>query len=181
MYVRKEAVLSSQIEGTESSLADLLLFELEEAPGVPLDDVTEVSNYVAAMEHGLRRLRSPEAFRRLLELEPSPHHGLGFCQGCFGEMCADVPAEIRYFGSRGRIFFVDFRNVRGVTERFEETFPDDGDVDMVECMRAFKEVGLTGPVCPDHTLKIAGDSDWGHRYWSYAIGHTRGLAQAFGI
>jgi Fic family protein len=57
MYVRKEAVLSSQIEGTQSSLADLLLFELEEAPGVPLDDVVEVSNYVAAMEHGLRRLR----------------------------------------------------------------------------------------------------------------------------
>ena len=56
-YVRKEAVLSSQIEGTQSSLSDLLLFELEEMPGVPLDDVTEVSNYVAALEHGLARLR----------------------------------------------------------------------------------------------------------------------------
>lgn len=56
-YVRKEAVLSSQIEGTQSSLSDLLLFELHEAPGVPLDDVVEVSNYVAALEHGLRRLR----------------------------------------------------------------------------------------------------------------------------
>ncbi len=56
-YVRKEAVLSSQIEGTQSSLSDLLLFELEEAPGVPRDDVVEVSNYVAALEHGLARLR----------------------------------------------------------------------------------------------------------------------------
>ncbi len=56
-YVRKEAVLSSQIEGTQSSLSDLLLFELAEAPGVSLDDVHEVSNYVAALEHGLRRLR----------------------------------------------------------------------------------------------------------------------------
>ena len=56
-YVRKEAVLSSQIEGTQSSLSDLLLFELEELPGVPLDDVVEVSNYVAALEHGLGRLR----------------------------------------------------------------------------------------------------------------------------
>lgn len=56
-YVRREAVLSSQIEGTQSSLAQLLLFELEEAPGVPLDDVLEVSNYVAALEHGLKRLR----------------------------------------------------------------------------------------------------------------------------
>jgi Fic family protein len=56
-YVRKEAVLSSQIEGTQSSLSDLLLFELDEAPGVPLDDVVEVSNYVAALDHGLHRLR----------------------------------------------------------------------------------------------------------------------------
>ena len=56
-HVRKEAVLSSQIEGTQSSLSDLLLFELDEAPGVPLDDVVEVSNYVMALEHGLRRLR----------------------------------------------------------------------------------------------------------------------------
>ncbi|MGE0859543.1 MAG: Fic family protein [Gammaproteobacteria bacterium] len=57
MYVRKEALLSSQIEGTQSSLADLLLFESDEAPGVPLDDVQEVSNYVAAMTTGLERLR----------------------------------------------------------------------------------------------------------------------------
>lgn len=56
-YVRREAVLSSQIEGTQSSLAQLLLFELEEAPGVPVDDVAEVSNYVAALDHGLKRLQ----------------------------------------------------------------------------------------------------------------------------
>ncbi len=56
-YVRKEAVLSSQIEGTQSSLSDLLLFELDETSGVPLDDVVEVSNYVAALDRGLARLR----------------------------------------------------------------------------------------------------------------------------
>jgi Fic family protein len=56
-YVRKEAVLSSQIEGTQSSLSDLLLFELHEVPGVPMDDVVEVSRYVAALEHGLKRIR----------------------------------------------------------------------------------------------------------------------------
>ena len=56
-YVRREAVLSSQIEGTQSSLSDLLLFEMEAAPGVPFDDVVEVSNYVAALEHALSRLQ----------------------------------------------------------------------------------------------------------------------------
>lgn len=55
-YVRKEAVLSSQIEGTQSSISDLLQFELHQTPGVPIDDVVEVSNYVRAMDHGLRRL-----------------------------------------------------------------------------------------------------------------------------
>ena len=55
LYVRKEAVLSSQIEGTQSSLADLLLHERDNAPGVPQDDLAEVSRYVAALEHGLRR------------------------------------------------------------------------------------------------------------------------------
>ena len=57
MYVRKEAVLSSMIEGTQSSLSDLLLFELDQEPGVPLEDAREVSNYVAALEHGLRLLK----------------------------------------------------------------------------------------------------------------------------
>ena len=56
-YVRKEAVLSSQIEGTQSSLSDLMLFENEAFAGVPLDDVQEVSNYVLALEHGIKRLR----------------------------------------------------------------------------------------------------------------------------
>ncbi len=56
MFIRKEAVLSSMIEGTQSSLSDLLLFELAEKPGVPLDDVQEVSNYVNALNYGLSRL-----------------------------------------------------------------------------------------------------------------------------
>lgn len=70
MYVRKEAVLSSQIEGTQSSLSDLLLYESKEAPGVPLDDVQEVSNYVAAMNHGLKRLRDgfPISMRLIKEI-----------------------------------------------------------------------------------------------------------------
>ncbi len=69
-YVRKEAVLSSQIEGTQSSLSDLLAFESSQAPGVPMDDVLEVSNYVAALDHGLRRLKEgfPLCLRLLKEI-----------------------------------------------------------------------------------------------------------------
>ncbi len=70
MYVRKEAVLSSMIEGTQSSLSDLLLFELDQEPGVPLDDVQEVSNYVAALNHGLKRLAEgfPLSLRLIREI-----------------------------------------------------------------------------------------------------------------
>ncbi|MGB6132896.1 MAG: Fic family protein [Acidobacteriaceae bacterium] len=69
-YVRKEAVLSSQIEGTQSSLSDLLLYENAETPGVPLEDVREVSNYVAALNHGLKRMRNgfPLSLRLIREI-----------------------------------------------------------------------------------------------------------------
>jgi len=88
-YVRKEAVLSSQIEGTQSSLSDLLLYELEEAPGVPLDDVVEVSNHVAALDHGLARLRSgfPLSNRLLREI-----HGVLLARGRGSEKS---PGEFR--------------------------------------------------------------------------------------
>jgi len=78
MYVRKEALLSSQIEGTQSSLSDLLLYESDIAPGVPIDDVLEVSNYVAAMDLGLQRLREgiPISNRLLREI-----HGVLLSKG----------------------------------------------------------------------------------------------------
>lgn len=77
-YIRKEAVLSSQIEGTQSSLSDLLLFESHQAPGVPLHDVQEVSNYVAALNHGLDRLRGgfPLSLRLIREI-----HGVLLSKG----------------------------------------------------------------------------------------------------
>ena len=88
-YVRREAVLSSQIEGTQSSLSDLLLFELEEMPGVPFDDVVEVSNYVAALEHGMARLRSGFPLRNRLLREM---HSLLMSRGRGSEK---LPGEFR--------------------------------------------------------------------------------------
>ena len=89
-YVRKEAVLSSQIEGTQSSLSDLLLYELDQTPGVPLDDVQEVSRYVAALTHGLTRLREgfPLSLRLLREI-----HGILLAQGRGADK---TPGEFRH-------------------------------------------------------------------------------------
>lgn len=78
MYIRKEAVLSSMIEGTQSSLSDLLLFELDQAPGVPVSDVLEVSNYVSALNHGLDLLKKgfPLSARLIREI-----HGVLLSRG----------------------------------------------------------------------------------------------------
>ncbi len=89
MYLRKEALLSSQIEGTQSSLSDLLLFEHDELPMVPLDDVREVSNYVAAMTHGLERLKGgfPLSLRLIREI-----HGVLLSKG---RGASKMPGEFR--------------------------------------------------------------------------------------
>jgi Fic family protein len=89
MYVRKEAVLSSMIEGTQSSLSDLLLFELDMEPGVPMDDAREVSNYVAALDHGLKRLAEgfPLSLRLIKEM-----HGILLARG---RGCNQTPGEFR--------------------------------------------------------------------------------------
>ncbi len=89
LYVRKEAVLSSQIEGTQSSLSDLLLYESDEVPGVPMDDVVEVSNYVAALNHGLERLEEgfPLSLRLIREI-----HGILLREGRGSEK---EPGEFR--------------------------------------------------------------------------------------
>ncbi len=88
-YVRREAVLSSQIEGTQSTLQQLLLFELEQSPGAPLDEVVEVSNYVAALNHGLQRLKDgfPLSNRLLREM-----HGILLSRGRGSEKS---PGEFR--------------------------------------------------------------------------------------
>lgn len=89
VYVRKEAVLSSEIEGTQSTLADLLRYEIEEAPGAPVDDVREVSRYVAALQHGVRRLREgfPLSMRLIREI-----HGVLMQGGRGGQQ---APGEVR--------------------------------------------------------------------------------------
>jgi mannonate dehydratase len=92
-----------------------------------------------------------------------------------------VVEEIRYFGSRNKIFWVHFRNIRGSATNFMEAFPDDGQMDMLEAMKAYRETGYQGYLVPDHKLGIVGDTEWGHRYWAFALGHIRGLLQTVGL
>jgi mannonate dehydratase len=125
-------------------------------------------------------LGSVAGLKRFLDLVPSPYHGLNFCQGSVAEMLDDPGKEIydviRYFGSRGKIFNVHFRNIRGGYLHFQETFPDDGDVDMIRALRVYQEVGYEGMIMPDHVPHIDGDAG-GAQAFAFAFGYIQALIQ----
>lgn len=145
-------------------------------------------------------LDSVAGLDRLLSIAESPYHGLNFCQGT---VCSQLerPAQeifevIRHFGARGKIFNVHVRNIRGRRGDFLETFPDDGDIDMVRAIRTYREVGYEGMVMPDHVpllpFKHPGDpyaynygletsAEDGHfESFAFAYGYLRGILQATG-
>ncbi len=129
-----------------------------------------------------RIMRSPEAYRRLRAMYPSPHNGITFCQGNFTLMPdADLPALIREFGPDG-IVYVHFRDVVGTVNDFRETFHDEGRTDLPECMRAYAEVGFGGPMRPDHVPTMAGETNARPGYETlgrlFALGYIRGVEQA---
>jgi mannonate dehydratase len=127
-----------------------------------------------------RVLGSVEGLKRFISIKENPYHGLNFCQGTVTEMLKDPDKEIadviRYFGTRRKIFNVHFRNIRGRFLDFQETFPDDGDVNLIRCMRVYKEVGYDGMLMPDHVPRIDGD-DRGQQAFAYAFGYIRALIQ----
>ncbi len=119
--------------------------------------------------------------KRFIDLHPSPYHGLLFCQGCVAEFSTNpeqVYEAIRYFGSRKKIFWVHFRNLRGGFLKFEETFPDEGDIDMAKAMRIYKEVGYDGVLIPDHVPGSGLDTPWGNRARAFCVGYIKALIQA---
>ena len=129
-----------------------------------------------------RIMRSVENYQRLVELVPSPANGITLCQGNFTLMTDDLPKVIRQFGQQQKIFFVHFRDVRGTPEKFHETWHDDGQTNLLDCMRAYRDIDFDGVLRPDHVPTVEGDSNDRPGYSSfgrlYAIGYIRGLREA---
>jgi len=131
-----------------------------------------------------RVMGSVDGLKRFIDITPSPYHGLNFCQGTVCEML-EKPGEeifdvIRYFGEKDKIFNVHFRNIRGGFCDFVETFPDEGDVDMLEALKVYKEVGYPYMVMPDHVPRIDGPEPQLVAF-AYTIGYQRALLQAVGM
>lgn len=125
-----------------------------------------------------RLLTDHEAMQRLIDAVPSPANGLEFCQGTVAEMGPEKTVDaVRRFAGQGKIFYVHFRNVRGAFPKFDEVFIDEGDVDMLAAMRAYKEAGYDGVLIPDHSPRVAGDTQFGHRGRAFALGYMRALMQ----
>jgi mannonate dehydratase len=132
---------------------------------------------------GLARImRSVENFQKLIDLLPSPVNGITLCQGNFTLMTDDLPAVIRHFRGQGKIFFAHLCDVRGTPEKFEETFHDDGQTDMLACVRAYRDISFDCVSRPDHVPTMIGDSNEHAGYSSigrlFAIGYLKGLREA---
>jgi len=127
-----------------------------------------------------RVLGSVDGLKKFVALSNSPYHGLNFCQGTVSEMLRRPGEEIydviRYFGSRRRIFNVHFRNIKGGFGDFQETFPDNGDVDFIKAARVYKEVGYDGMLMPDHVPTIEGDTGKAQAF-AYCFGYIQALIQ----
>ncbi len=129
-----------------------------------------------------RIMNTPEAFERVLATYDSDSSGITFCQGNFTLMTDDLPALIRRFGGRRRIFFVHFRDVAGHARDFAEVFHDEGPTDMWACMQAYAEVGFDGPLRPDHVPALEGEQNSSYGYETlgrlFAVGYITGLREA---
>ncbi len=183
----RDAPLTEYGVVTEQQLWDNLAYFLERV--VP---VAEEAGVKLAMHpddpplspiRGLGRImRSVENYQRLLDMYPSPVNGIALCQGNFALMTADLPGIIHHFGQQGKIFFVHLRDVRGTVERFVETFHDEGQTDLLACLRAYRDIGYDGVARPDHVPTMEGDSNDNPAYSSigrlFAIGYVKGLHEA---
>jgi mannonate dehydratase len=131
-----------------------------------------------------RIITSAAALKKAIDLVASPYSGVTLCQGSLAAAGEDIPQLIRELGSANKIFFVHFRDIRGTAKNFTETFHDDGQTNMFEAMKAYKEIGYNGPVRIDHVPTMAGETNKEPGYAEvgrlFALGYLKGLMEAAG-
>ena len=128
-----------------------------------------------------RVLGTPDGLRRFVSIEKSAYHGLNLCLGTTAEMLKDPATElhdvIRDLGERKKIFNIHFRNIRGRRDDFQEVYPDEGDMNMVEVAKTLREVDYPYMLMPDHMPHHA-DDPLGRQGFAYGFGYIKGILQA---
>jgi mannonate dehydratase len=128
-----------------------------------------------------RVLGTPDGLRKFVSIQESPYHGLNLCLGTTAEMLQDPRREIheiiREFGRRRKIFNIHFRNIRGKRDEFQEVFPDEGDMDMLQVALTLQEIGYEHMLMPDH-VPAHPDDPQGLQAFAFAYGHIIGILQA---
>jgi mannonate dehydratase len=128
-----------------------------------------------------RVLGGAEGFRRLIEICPSPYHGLNLCLGCMAESEEDpatqVPDIIRYFGERRKIHLLHYRNIVGGRSKFQEVWPDEGIMDMFVLIKTLKEVGYPHMVVPDHAPQHPAPGSF-EQAFAFQFGYIKAMIQA---
>ncbi len=133
---------------------------------------------------GIARLfRNFDGFRRAMEIADSDAWGLDLCLGCWSEMGGEqaVMEAIDFFGPRGKILYVHFRDVKGTVPKFAECFIGEGNFNAARVMRALQRTGFTGFLLDDHVPFMIDDTDYGHRGRAHAIGYMQGLLAALAV
>ena len=130
-----------------------------------------------------RILTSAKAYRRVMDIVPSPMNGVTFCQANFKLMGEDIYALAREWTTKNKIFFIHFRDVKGTKEKFRETFHDNGPTDMVRILEVYSKAGFNGPIRPDHapTIEIdRNDTRSGYTMGGkvFAFGYMKGIMDA---
>jgi mannonate dehydratase len=131
----------------------------------------------------VRVLGTPDGLKKFVDLHSSPYHGLNFCVGTVAEMLQDpnreIHALIRYFGAKKKLFNIHFRNIRGKRDDFQEVFPDEGSMNMVEVARTLREVGYDRMVMPDH-MPAHADDPGGLQAFAFGYGYIKAILQSLG-
>jgi len=142
-------------------------------PGTPPEGYQGITNVLGTID----------GMKKFVAMYESPYHGFNFCQGTVSENLVNPKEEIfdviRYFGSRKKIFNVHFRNIKGGRDNFiAEIFPDDGDIDFVKALKAYREVGYEDLLMPDHAPAVPGQPDAQRENFPFGFGYIRGLIEA---
>lgn len=124
-----------------------------------------------------RLVYQPQYYQKLLDLVPSESNMLEYCLGSIQEMAeGDTYEALDWYASQQKISYVHFRNVKGKVPEYHEVFLDEGDIDMIRCMKILKEHQFEGVLIPDHTPQMTCDAPW-HAGMAFALGYMRAIMQ----